>query len=122
MVREEKQDHHPEPWMQDGCDILDAGGWTLASARFPADARRIVAAINAVRGIPNDALESWSVNVIGEPAAAAAAAGDRLESSPAENFPNDRRVGERRRGERRTRPHIRIFRRQAEDQEEGRSR
>ncbi len=122
MVREEKQDHHPEPWMQDGCDILDASGWTLASARFPADARRIVAAINAVRGIPNDALESWSVNVIGEPAAAAAAAGDRLESSPAENFPNDRRVGERRRGERRTRPHIRIFRRQAEDQEEGRSR
>ncbi len=121
MVRQEKQDHQPEPWMQNGRYILGAGGWTLASTRFPADARRIVAAINAVQGIPTDALESWFVNVIGEPAGVAVAAGAR----PAETLPDDRRVRERRRGERRTtRPQIRIFGGPglAEDQGEGESR
>jgi hypothetical protein len=110
MARQEKQDHQPEPWMQNGRYILDASGWTLASARFPADARRIVAAINAVQGIPTDALESWFVNVIGEPAVVAVAAGDRPESSLPETFPDDRRSAERRRGDRRaTRPRLRIF-------------
>lgn len=125
MVREEKQDHQPEPWMQDGRYILDAGGWTLASTRFPADARRIVAAINAVQGIPTDALESWFVNVIGEPAGAAVAARNRPGSSPAETYPDNRRVGQRRRGERRaTRPQIRILGGPglAEDQGEGQGR
>ncbi len=110
MARHEKQDHQPEPWMQDGRYILDASGWTLASARFPADARRIVAAINAVQGIPTDALESWSVNVIGEPAGMDLAAGGRTESAAAESLPDDRRLAERRRGERRaTHPRLRIF-------------
>jgi hypothetical protein len=125
MAKQEKQDHQPEPWMQDGRYILDASGWTLASTRFPADARRIVAAINAVQGIPTDALESWFVNVLGEPAGVAVAAGGRPESSPAEAFPGNRRVGQRRRGERRApRPHIRIFGGPglAEDQGEGQSR
>jgi hypothetical protein len=100
MARREKQDHQPEPWFQNGRYILDAGGWTLASARFPADARRIVAAINAVQGIPTDALESWVVNVVGE----SALAGRAVEAVGAEvpvSFPNERRVGERRRGDRR---------------------
>lgn len=111
--------------MQNGRYILDAGGWTLASTRFPADARRIVAAINAVQGIPTDALESWFVNVIGEPAGVAVAAGNRPESSPAEAFQDNRRVSQRRRGERRaTRPRIRVFGGPglAEDQGEGQSR
>ena len=94
-----KSEHQPEPWTQDGRYILDASGWTLASARFPADARRIVAAINAVQGIPTDALESWVVNVVGESAAE--------KTVPA--LVNDRRQGERRRGDRRAaRPEIRI--------------
>ena len=110
MASQEKQHHQPEPWTQDGRYILDANGWTLASTRFPADARRIVAAINAVQGIPTDALESWFVNVIGEPAGVAVTAGDRPESSLAEPFPGDRRLAERRHGDRReTRPRLRIF-------------
>jgi len=67
MGTRDKQEHQPEPWTQDGRYILDASGWTLASARFPDDARRIIAAVNSVQGIPTDALESWVVNVIGEP-------------------------------------------------------
>ena len=68
MGTKDKQEHQPEPWTQDGRYILDASGWTLASARFPGDARRIIAAVNSVQGIPTDALESWVVNVVGEPA------------------------------------------------------
>jgi hypothetical protein len=105
MAKQEKRDHQPEPWTQDGRSILDAGGWTLASTRFPADARRIVAAINAVQGIPTDALESWFVNVIGEAAGALVAAGDQEQSSASEVFPDDRRRGDRRT----TRPRLHIL-------------
>lgn len=96
--------------MQDGRYILDASGWTLASARFPADARRIVAAINAVQGIPTDALESWTVNVIGEPIERVDAAGRAGQGDAPEPFPNEHRLSERRRGDRRaSRPELRIF-------------
>ncbi len=102
MARREKQDHQPEPWVQNGRYILDASGWTLASARFPADARRIVAAINAVQGIPTDALESWVVNVIGESSLAARPVEAQAVGAEAPvPFPGDRRVAERRVGERR---------------------
>ena len=67
MGTKDKQEHQPEPWTQDGRYILDASGWTLASARFPGDARRIIARRQLRPGIPTDALESWVVNVIGEP-------------------------------------------------------
>jgi len=98
---ENKPEHQPEPWTQNGRYILDASGWTLASARFPADARRIVAAINAVQGIPTDALESWVINVVGEPTGA-----DRNAAA----IENERRRSERRRGDRRSsRPEIRIY-------------
>jgi len=108
MARAEKQDHRREPWKQDGRDVLDASGWTLASTHSSDDARRIVAAINAVQGIPTDALESWFVNVIGEPTGVAVDARDRPE--PAETLADDRRLGERRRGERReTGPRIDIL-------------
>lgn len=116
MARREKQDHQPEPWVQNGRYILDASGWTLASARFPADARRIVAAINAVQGIPTDALESWVINVIGESAPAGGAEEARAVGAEAPiPFPGERRVAERRarerrRGDRRAlHPVIRIF-------------
>ena len=110
MGRHARQDHQPEPWMQDGRYVLDASGWTLASARFPADARRIVAAINAVQGIPTDALESWSVNVMGEPIERADAAGRPGRGDASEPLPNERREGERRHGDRRaSRPELQVL-------------
>ena len=103
-----KSEHQPEPWVQDGRYILDASGWTLASTRFPADARRIVAAINAVQGIPTDALESWVVNVVGD-----------IGGSMSVPIENERRVGERRRGDRRnSHPEIQVFATEAEPREE----
>ena len=101
MVRQDSKEHQPEPWTQNGRYILDASGWTLASTRFPADARRIVAAVNSVQGIPTEALESWSDNVIGEPAQALVVSGDRVESPELEVLPEDRRASNRRRGDRR---------------------
>ena len=98
----EKRDHQPEPWTQDGRYILDASGWTLASARFPADARRIIAAINAVRGIPTDALESWGVNVIGEQARNGSAAGLGAGGGESVSVTEERRSGPRRHGDRRS--------------------
>lgn len=107
-----KSEHQPEPWTQDGRYILDASGWTLASARFPADARRIVAAINAVQGIPTDALESWVVNVVGDAGGAGRPAAPAVE--------NERRERERRRGDRRAlRPEVRIFGSEPEIREDG---
>jgi hypothetical protein len=110
MGTKDKQEHQPEPWTQDGRYILDASGWTLASARFPGDARRIIAAVNSVQGIPTDALESWVVNVIGEPVGRAE--GDRrgAQSGPHEPPGIERRLGERRHGDRRSsRPELRVF-------------
>jgi hypothetical protein len=110
MGTKDKQEHQPEPWTQDGRYILDASGWTLASARFPGDARRIIAAVNSVQGIPTDALESWVVNVIGEPVGRAD--GDRRGAGGGlpEPAPNERRLGERRHGDRRSsRPELRVF-------------
>jgi hypothetical protein len=109
MGTREKQEHQPEPWMQDGRYIQDASGWTLASARFPGDARRIIAAINAVQGIPTDALESWVVNVVAE-TAGRVGSDRRTAGGAAEPAPNERRVAERRRGDRRSsRPELRVF-------------
>ncbi len=104
MGKEAKREHQTEPWMQDGRNILDSRGWTLASAQFPDDARRIVAAINAVQGIPTDALESWSVNVIGAPIESPAAGGAGP-SDGSDSLPNERRVGSRRHGDRRESHH-----------------
>jgi hypothetical protein len=108
MGGRDKEPHQPEPWTQEGRYILDAGQWTLASTKFPADARRIVAAVNAVRGIPTDALESWVINVIGDQGGRRA--GERRETPAESVYPNDRRVGDRRRGERRaSRPEIQVW-------------
>jgi hypothetical protein len=110
MGTKDKQEHQPEPWTQDGRYILDASGWTLASARFPGDARRIIAAVNSVQGIPTDALESWVVNVVGEPVGRADVDRRRAGGGPSEPVPNERRVGERRHGDRRSsRPELRVF-------------
>jgi hypothetical protein len=59
--------HSPEPWRQDGRYIRDAAGAIVVRGRTAADARRIVAAINATRDIPTDALEHWHVQDVSNP-------------------------------------------------------
>lgn len=108
------QQHQPEPWDFEGRAILNASGWTLAKAIFEADARRIVAAVNDVLGIPTAALESGFIREILVPRPEAS--GDvtirihplpQAAADPAEYFIHDRRAGpdrrkgDRRRGERR---------------------
>ena len=108
MVGRGHDQHQPEPWASEGRAILNASGWTLAKAIFEADARRIVAAVNDVLGIPTAALEAGFIREILVP---------RPDSSgeftirihplpgrpvdPAEFFIHDRRAGERRTGDRR---------------------
>jgi hypothetical protein len=59
--------HAREPWTQHGNYIRDAAGEIVVRAKYEADARRIVAAINGVRGIPTEALETWMVKDVSDP-------------------------------------------------------
>ena len=108
MAARSKEQHQPEPWTYDGRAIVNSAGWTLAKTIFEADARRIVAAVNDVLGIPTPALEAGFIREILVP---------RPETTsefsirvhplpmpvvdPAEFFIHDRRLAERRRGDRR---------------------
>lgn len=65
---EENRDHALEPWSRDGRYIRDALGGIVVRGRTAADARRIAAAINGVRGIPTEVLESWKVEDVSNPA------------------------------------------------------
>ena len=123
--------HAAEPWRQDGRYIRDATGAIIVRGRSDADARRIVAAINGTRGIPTEALESWSAEDVSNPATRPDLEIDLTDETPSphavrppssdERFPLsppdfpvqaialgsgrtlpfDRRIMERRRGERR---------------------
>lgn len=59
--------HAPEPWSHEGRYVRDAFGTIVVRGRSPADARRIVAAINSTRGIPTDALEGWTAQDVSDP-------------------------------------------------------
>jgi len=59
--------HAPEPWSQEDRYVRDAFGTIVVRGRSPADARRIVAAINSTRGIPTDALEGWTAQDVSDP-------------------------------------------------------
>lgn len=59
--------HSPEPWAQDGRYVRDAIGRIVVRGRSPADARRIAIAVNATRGIPSDALASWTAEDVSNP-------------------------------------------------------
>ena len=77
--------HSPEPWRQDGRYIRDSSGAIVVRGRTLADARRIVAAINATRDIPTDALENWIVQDVSDPVTRPdleVAIGEELEPSP----------------------------------------
>ena len=86
------------------------GVWTLAKTIFEADARRIVAAVNDVLGIPTAALESGFIREILVPRPESTSSvtirihplpPETATLDPAEFFIHDRRVGDRRQGERR---------------------
>ena len=110
MVGWGRDQHQPEPWSYEGRAILNSAGWTLAKTIFEADARRIVAAVNDVLGIPTAALEAGFIREILVPRPDSTSAvsirvhplpGEVISFDPAEFFIHDRRVGERRQGERR---------------------
>ena len=110
MAGRGKEQHQPEPWSYEGRAILNSAGWTLAKTIFEADARRIVAAVNDVLGIPTAALEAGFIREILVPRTEeASAVSISFHPLPrhsvvdaAEFFIHDRRMGgDRRRGERR---------------------
>jgi hypothetical protein len=65
---QDRREHSPEPWRQEGRYLRDATGAIVVRGRSSADARRIAAAINGVRGIPTEVLESWKVEDVSDPA------------------------------------------------------
>ncbi len=96
--------HSPEPWKQDGCYVRDASGAIVVRGRSFADARRIVAAINATREIPTDALEQWRAEDVSDPRTRPPLeVFEELDPIPSRFAvtPPERRTGERRKGERR---------------------
>ncbi|HTR04108.1 MAG TPA: hypothetical protein VMN82_12990 [Thermoanaerobaculia bacterium] len=108
MAGRGKEQHQPEPWSYEGRAILNAAGWTLAKTIFEADARRLVAAVNDVLGIPTAALEAGFIREILVPRPEeSSAVSIRVHPLPresmeaAEFFIHDRRLTERRRGDRR---------------------
>jgi len=96
--------HSPEPWKQDGRYVRDASGAIVVRGRSFADARRIVAAINATREIPTDALEHWRWEDVSDPSTRPpleVEVFEELDPVPSrfEVSPPDRRVEERRKEE-----------------------
>ena len=101
----ESDTHSREPWKQDGRYIRDARGSIVVRGKNMADARRIVAAINATRDIPTDALESWLVQNVSDPSTRPDLEIDLDSTDPGRSqylvTPRDRRRIERRVDERR---------------------
>src|SRR5262252_2161979 len=86
-----------ERWTHEGSSVVDPTGLIAATFRTTDEARRFVAAMNAVAGMPTDALEAWTTGVISDPVQELAAElAAMVEFVP---YPNERRTGERRRGE-----------------------
>ena len=97
--------HSPEPWKQEGRYIRDAAGAIVVRGRSYADARRIVASINATREIPTEALESWLAQDVSDPRTRpnleVSVASDGPAPSPYLVVPGERRRADRRQRERR---------------------
>ena len=81
----------PRLWTNVGRAIFDGSGEAVAAARSAEEARRVVAAVNAVYGMPTDALEAWTIGYIRDPMNDLLA---QLESTLPSNPPQ----GDRRRG------------------------
>lgn len=87
-----------KPWYAIGKAVFDGSGEAVAAARSVDDGRRIAAALNAVVGMPTEALEAWSLGSIQDPTNDLLA---QLESVLAPPASEDRRGADRRQGERR---------------------
>ncbi|MDQ2970910.1 MAG: hypothetical protein M3R62_04530 [Acidobacteriota bacterium] len=87
-----------KPWYAIGKAVFDGSGEAIAAARSVDDGRRIAAALNAVIGMPTEALEAWSLGSIQDPTNDLLA---QLESVLAPPASEDRRGADRRQGERR---------------------
>lgn len=86
-------------WSREGTHVLDPDGRIAATFRNAGEARRFVAAVNAVAGMPTETLEGFTTGVIQDPVQdLAAELTTMIEFVP---FPGDRRQGERRREDRR---------------------
>ena len=128
----EPREHAPEPWLQDGRYIRDARGAIVVRGRSAADARRIVAAINGVRGIPTEALEGWKIEDVSNPLTRPdfeVEFPEEDETSPYAVAPPKRREGDRRQDERRAAVNVpdpqalvfdrRVFQRRRDDRRRG---
>jgi len=90
-----------ERWSHEGPAVVDPTGRRAATFRTTEEARRFVAAMKAVAGMPTEALEAWTTGVINDPVQELAAElAAMIEFVP---YPNERRAGERRRGDDRRR-------------------
>jgi hypothetical protein len=104
--REEARENAPEPWAQLGRYIRDAEGRIVVRGKSPLDARRVVACVNALMGVPTETIENWNIQVVGGAGAGpdpslATIPEDAIEAFKEFVGSDDRRLGERRRGERR---------------------
>jgi hypothetical protein len=94
----EEDSREIRPWYAAGKAVFDGDGEAVAAARSEEEARRIAVALNAVVGMPTDALEAWTVGSIQDPVNDLLA---QLESVLAPPPDQDRRRGERRKSDRR---------------------
>ena len=86
------------PWYAIGKAVFDGAGEAVAAARSDDEARRIAVALNAVVGMPTEALEAWTLGSIQDPVNDLLA---ELESVLAPPVSEDQRKGERRKRDRR---------------------
>jgi hypothetical protein len=77
-----------KPWYHVGKAVFDGAGEAIAAAQSVDDARRMAAALNAVIGMPTEALEAWTLGSIQDPTNDLLA---ELESVLAPPAPEDRR-------------------------------
>jgi len=103
---EEPREHAPEPWAQLGRYIRDVNGRIVVRGKSPVDARRVVACVNALTGVPTETIENWNIQVVGGAGAGPDPALAEIPDDAAEALKEfigseDRRLGERRKRDRR---------------------
>lgn len=87
-----------KPWYAIGRAVFDGSGEAIAAVASAEEARRIAAALNAVIGMPTEALEAWTLGTIQDPTNDLLA---ELESILEPFAVDDRRKEDRRKGDRR---------------------
>jgi len=87
-----------KPWYAIGRAVFDGAGEAIAAVASAEEARRIAAALNAVIGMPTEALEAWTLGTIQDPTNDLLA---ELESILEPFAVDDRRKEDRRKGDRR---------------------